>query len=56
MILKNNLALNPEFADIKKQLRAQVPEKEAPLVKEGLERCCRPASADKPIGSGKKKK
>ena len=51
----NNLAANPEFTDIRKQLRAQLPEKGAPLVKKGMERCCRPVSADKPIRSGKKK-
>ncbi|WP_372847361.1 sulfatase-like hydrolase/transferase [Pontiella sp.] len=45
-----NQADNPEFAEIKKRLAAQLPKKEVPLVKDGIEGWSLPVSADKPLG------
>ena len=45
----NNLADQPEYTDVKKRLRAQLPKQEAPLIREGLEAWSIPYSADKSI-------
>ena len=44
-----NLADNPEYAADKQRLAAFLPEKEAPLVKEGMAKWSLPASADRPM-------
>lgn len=51
----NNLAENPEYAAVKKKLAQHFPQKEAPLVLEGIEAWSLPVSADKSLkGKGKK--
>jgi len=51
-----NLANNPEHAAVKKRLAAHLPEREVPIVMEGLEGWSIPYSADKPLGSEPKNK
>jgi hypothetical protein len=51
-----NLAKNPEYAAVKKRLAAHLPEREVPIVLEGLEGWSIPVSADKPAGSEPKNK
>ncbi len=43
----NNLAELPQYNDLKKRLSAQLPQQEAPLIREGLEAWSIPYSADK---------
>ncbi len=50
-----NQANNPEFSEIKKQLAAQLPQSEVPLIKDGMEVWSLPVSADKPLKKSKKK-
>lgn len=42
-----NLASNPEYKSVKKRLAGFLPEREAPLIKEGIEAWSIPVSADK---------
>jgi arylsulfatase A-like enzyme len=43
----SNLAMNPEYASVKERLTRFLPDSEAPLVKEGIEKWSVPVSADK---------
>jgi len=52
----NNLADFPEYTEVKKKLSAQLPQREAPLIREGLEAWSIPFSADKPLAERKRKK
>lgn len=47
----SNLANNPEYAEQKARLAAHLPQKEVPLVIEGIEKWSIPVSADKPIAN-----
>ncbi len=51
-----NQAKNPEYAEVKKRLAGLLPEKEVPLVMEGLEAWSLAVSADKPLDKKSKKK
>lgn len=49
----SNLANNPEYAAVKKQLSAKLPKQEVPINMEGLEGWSIPYSADKPLKKAK---
>lgn len=51
-----NLADNPEYAEVKKRLAAQLPQQEVPLIRDGLEEWSVPVSADNPLGKKTKNK
>lgn len=51
-----NLAGNPEYASMKEELSAKLPQQEVPIVMEGLEGWSIPYSADKPLNKKKKGK
>jgi arylsulfatase A-like enzyme len=51
----SNLAGNPEYRAVRKQLAKHLPGEEVPLVTEGLEPWSVPVSADKPLGSQARK-